>query len=71
MKLSECKIKTEGIVKEILESEFDNKMLEYGIVPGVKLAVVSRAAFGGPIYIAIGSQRIAIRKKEAAHIILE
>ena len=71
MKLSDCKTKTEGIIKEILESEFDNKMLEYGIVPGVKLVVVSKAAFGGPIYIAIGSQRIAIRKKEATHIILE
>lgn len=71
MKLSDCKINTEGIIKEILESEFDNKMLEYGIVPGVKLTVVSKAAFGGPIYISIGSQRIAIRKKEATQIIIE
>ena len=71
MKLSDCKTKTKGIIKEVLESEFDNKMLEYGIVPGVRIVVVSRAAFGGPIYIAIGSQRIAIRKKEATYIILE
>ena len=71
MKLSDCNIKTEGIIKEVLESEFDNKMLEYGIVPGVRLTVVSKAAFGGPIYISIESQRIAIRKNEAAFIILE
>ncbi|MEN8928863.1 MAG: FeoA family protein [Flavobacteriales bacterium] len=71
MNLSDCKISTVGVVKEIIESEFDDKMLEYGIVPGVNILVVSKAAFGGPIYIAIDSQRIAIRKKEARQIIIE
>ena len=71
MRLSDCKTKTEAVILEILESKFDNKLLEYGIVPGAKLSVISKAPFNGPIYIAIESQRIAIRKKEATHIIVE
>lgn len=71
LRLSDCIHKKAGVVKEIEESDFDNKLLEYGIVPGAVITILNRAAFNGPIYIALDSQRIAIRKKEATHIILK
>lgn len=71
LRLSDCTHMTTGTVKEIEESDFDNKLLEYGIVPGAVITILNRAPLNGPIYIALDSQRIAIRKKEAAHIILE
>lgn len=71
MKLSDCKNISESRIKEVLECDFDSKLMEYGIVPGASLTILNRAPFNGPIYISIGSQRIAIRKKEASYIILE
>ncbi len=70
MKLSDCKIKTVSKILEVLESDFDSKLMEYGIVPGANITVLNRAPFNGPIYIAIGSQKIAIRKEEASYIML-
>jgi ferrous iron transport protein A len=70
VKLSDNNNKEECTIKEILESDFDSKLMEYGIVPGAKLMVLNKAPFNGPIYIAIGSQKIAIRKEEASYIIL-
>ena len=71
MKLSECAKHTEYTIKEVVESEFDSKLMEYGIIPGASLRVLNRAPFNGPIFLAIGSQQIAVRKQEASHIILE
>ncbi|MEN8787284.1 MAG: FeoA family protein [Flavobacteriales bacterium] len=71
MKLSECNTSFKGEIKEVLESEFDSKLMEYGIIPGAELVVLNKAPFNGPIYISIGSQKIAIRKEEASFIILK
>ena len=71
MNLSECKNNTEYVIKEILESDFDSKLMEYGIIPGAAVSIINKAPFNGPIYISIESQRIAIRKEEATYIITE
>jgi len=54
-----------------LESDFDSKLMEYGIIPGAELVVLNKAPFNGPIYVSIGSQKIAIRKDEASFITLK
>jgi ferrous iron transport protein A len=71
VKLSECNTSFKGEIKEVLESEFDSKLMEYGIIPGAELVVLNKAPFNGPIYISIGSQKIAIRKEEASFITLK
>ena len=71
MKLSEYKNNSEFTIKEVLESDFDSKLMEYGIIPGASGNILNRAPFNGPIYISIGSQKIAIRRIEASYIFLE
>lgn len=71
MKLSQCKIESEGVIESIVESDFDSKLMEFGIIPGAKIKVINKAPFNGPIYVSFGSQRIAIRKQEASSIILK
>lgn len=71
MKLSECKNNTNYVIKEVIESDFDSKLMEYGIIPGAVVSVLNKAPFSGPIYISIDFQRIAIRQAEASYIILE
>lgn len=68
MKLSECNALFKGEIQEVLESDFDSKLMEYGIIPGAEIVVINKAPFNGPIYISIGQQKIAIRKEEASFI---
>jgi len=71
VKLSECNTSYKGEILEVLESDFDSKLMEYGIIPGAELVVLNKAPFNGPIFVSIGSQKIAIRKDEASFITLK
>ncbi|MDA9066374.1 ferrous iron transport protein A [Flavobacteriales bacterium] len=71
MKLSNCQNNTQYTVKEVIECDFDCKLMEYGIIPGANVLVLNKAPFNGPLYLSIGTQRIAIRKEEASYIVLE
>jgi len=68
VKLSECHTSFVGVIQEVLESDFDSKLMEYGLIPGANIRVINKAPFHGPIFISIGSQKIAIRKEEASFI---
>ncbi len=57
--------------KEIIDYQNSDKLLEFGILPGVSFHVLQKAPFGGPIFIEIEGYKIAVRKEEAAYIIVE
>ncbi len=42
------------------------RLMEIGLIPGRKVSVLRRAAFGGPIEILIDRTRVAVRSAEAA-----
>lgn len=46
------------------------KMMSMGILPGTRLMLVREAPFGGGWYVKIGNYAIALRKQEAACIIM-
>lgn len=71
MKLTEFAINKKGMIIEILENAISTKLVEFGILPGVQFQIVNKASFNGPIFITIGSNRIALRQSEAASIIVE
>ena len=71
LKLSEYSIDKAGTIIEIIESKISNKLIEFGVLPGVRFKVISKAPFKGPIFIQLDNNRIAIRRKEAAFIIVE
>ena len=73
MELSLCDLKVEkkGVIKYIQENPVSAKLAEFGILPGTKFSILNKAPFYGPIFILIENNRIALRRKEAAFIIVE
>lgn len=71
IKLSDLRENQAGIIKEILETKISEKLLEFGVHPGSSFKVLSIAPFRGPIFIQIGDLRVALRRMEANHIIVE
>ncbi len=71
IRLSDFKIKQAGVVKHILDNHLSPKLVEFGILPGAQFLVLNKAPFNGPIFIQIDNNRIALRKREAAFIIVE
>ena len=70
MKLSEAKVDFSGIVKEVLDCEFEQKLYEFGIVPGATVYVIKAAPFKGPLYVKVEDSLLAIRRSEAAFILV-
>ncbi len=61
-----------GVVKEITGSPaFMHRLQEMGFVPGVRVDVVGRSPFGDPIHVRIKGSDLAIRKKDAANVIMQ
>lgn len=71
MKLSDCKDNQIVTVKEILPEEGMGKLFEYGFTEGLKVKILKKAAFNGPIFIATDTVKLAIRKHQALNIIVE
>jgi ferrous iron transport protein A len=71
IRLSDFKIKEMGVVKRIVENHLSSKLVEFGILPGVQFSILNKAPFNGPIFILIDNNRIALRRNEAAFIIVE
>ncbi len=71
LRLSDFKKRQKGVVKHIVENHISTKLVEFGILPGVQFLVLNKAPFNGPIFIQIDNNRIALRRKEAAFIIVE
>ena len=71
IRLSDFKIKQIGVIKQVLDNHIAAKLFEYGIVPGVQFSILNKAPFKGPIFIQIDNNRIALRRSEAAFIMVE
>ncbi|UKN03139.1 ferrous iron transport protein A [Paracrocinitomix mangrovi] len=71
MKLSDLKKESAGIIKKVEDSEIAVKLLEFGIIPGATITVISKAPFNGPIYVQVDDNLIALRRTEADFILLE
>lgn len=71
MKLADCKNNETITVKNILPEEGMGKLFEYGLAVGLKVKVVKKAPFNGPIFIETDLVKIAIRRQEALNILVE
>lgn len=71
MNLADCKNDQIVTIREILPSEGMGKLFEYGFTEGLKVKIVRKAAFNGPIFIATDTVKLAIRKQQALNIIVE
>lgn len=62
------KIKVKEISKEV---QIRKRLLEMGIVPGVKLEITGKAPLGDPMEILVRGYKLSLRKNEAVSIIVE
>lgn len=46
------------------------RILEMGITPGVRIAVIKSAPFGDPIEVSVRGYKLAMRRSEAASIVV-
>ena len=60
-----------GIVKGLTECELMPALAELGLVPGAKIMLIRRTVFGGPVYLRVNDNFLAMRKNEAKLILLE
>lgn len=60
-----------GIVAQFTNEQIGSKLLAMGILPGSRLEVVRKAPFGGGVVVKVDNNYLALRKQEAACILLK
>lgn len=70
IKLSELKIGEKAVIEGISDSELENKLLDMGCIPGEEISFERKSPFGDPSVYFIAGYRLALRKNEAASIIV-
>lgn len=71
-KLSEIKIGQEGIVVEIAaEPGIKRRLMDMGLVPGVKVKIEKVAPLGDPTDLIVKGYHLSLRKEEASAITVE
>ncbi len=60
-----------GIVAQFTNNQIGSKLLAMGVLPGNKIEVVREAPFGGGVIVKVDNNFLALRKQEAACILLK
>ncbi|MCG8329522.1 MAG: ferrous iron transport protein A [Chitinophagales bacterium] len=69
--LTDISIGQEEIVARFTNDLIGGKLMAMGLLPGTKVRVIRKAPFGGSWYIKAGNFYLALRKGEAASIVLK
>ena len=69
--VADLKIGDKGLIKGFLDRDLSLKLLEMGCLPGSEVQMTHEAPLKDPICIKVLGYTLAIRKEEAATIILE
>lgn len=69
--LSDLSIGQSGIVSAFKDEEIALKLIELGVIPGVKVTMIRRAPLGDPLAFACSGSLISIRKNEASGVMVE
>ena len=71
-KLSELKIGQEGrVVKITAEPGIKRRLMDMGLVPGVKVKIEKVAPLGDPMDLIVKGYHLSLRKEESSAIIVE
>ncbi len=71
MKLSDLKIGQKSIVQNFSDSQMGGKLMTMGMLPGSLIELVRKASAGKTFFIKVNGFGMAVRKNEAANILLE
>ncbi|MDG1433789.1 MAG: FeoA family protein [Saprospiraceae bacterium] len=71
MKLSDLKIGQKSIVQNFTNTQMGGKLMTMGMLPGSLVELVRKASAGKTFFIKVNGFGMAVRKNEAANILLE
>lgn len=71
MKLSDLKIGQKSIVQNFTDSQMGGKLMTMGMLPGSLVQLVRKASAGKTFFIKVNGFGMAVRRNEAANILLE
>lgn len=71
MRLSELPFHTKSKINKFENEQLAAKLLEMGFLPGSEIEVIRTAPMGCPLYVKVSNQRLALRRKDAEHVILQ
>lgn len=71
LSLSSLLLGQSGILKYTANHDLHLALLNLGVRQGAKLTIANIAPLGDPIAVAVNGTKIAIRKADAKHIIVE
>ena len=71
MKLSDLKIGQKSIAQNFSDSQMGGKLMTMGMLPGSLIELVRKASAGKTFFIKVNGFGMAVRKNEAANILLE
>ncbi len=59
-----------GIIEDVVNSELSSKLVQMGFLPGKKIVILRTTLTGTPLYMQLGEQYIALRREEAALLVI-
>ena len=59
-----------GEVARFSDEAIGSKLLSMGVLPGSRISLIRKASFGGTYYVKVDNLRLALRREEAASIVL-
>lgn len=60
-----------GIVTGFSDDSLSVKLMEMGCLPGIKITLQNKAPLGDPLGFQVAGYTLALRKKEAATVLIE
>lgn len=71
MNLADLKENEEGILLHFEDEQLAVKLMAMGVLPGSRLRMVRKNSSGKTLYVRVDQMHLAIRKSEAACIVLK
>lgn len=68
--LYELELGQSATILEIIDAENRTKLLELGCIPGEKIRLDHRTAFGGPVAVSLSGNKLSMRKDDAEHVLV-
>ena len=69
--LVDLKIGQKGSIKELRNSDLQLKLMDMGCLPGSEVCIAFKAPYDGPICIEVCGCKLALRKEEAASVVID
>lgn len=69
--LDQVKIGIPAKVKSFIEPKIAARLMSMGIIPGINVSIIRKSLMGSTFFLQFPQLTIALRKEEAAQIVIE